>query len=64
MTFKIQVHPLSETILTQEGVHHPDHFSTFLINRERVEVVDFLVGIRSHGMTHRTCVFRELMASQ
>ena len=64
MASEIKVHSAPKTRLPNEGLQHPDDFRAFFIHRNGVEIVDFLVAVRSDGMCHWARVLCELLASE
>mmetsp|Transcript_23018 Transcript_23018/g.39473 ORF Transcript_23018/g.39473 Transcript_23018/m.39473 type:complete len:207 (+) Transcript_23018:2179-2799(+) len=64
MPFKIQVCALPKAISAQNGGHHADHLSSFLIHSHRVEVVHRDVRLRPNGMGHWTRILPELCRPQ
>ncbi|SVK54309.1 Uncharacterised protein [Acinetobacter baumannii] len=63
VAFEIELHPFLEVLFPQQGVHHADHFRTFLIHRQGVKVVHLDDFIRTNGVRHRAGVFGELRAA-
>ena len=61
---EVQVHALAETVAAHQGLVHAHHFGAFFVDRDRVKIIDFDEGIRTHGMRHRTGVFGELRLAQ
>ena len=64
VALEIQLHALGKAFFAHQVVLHTHHFRTFFINGEGVEVVDFYVAVRAHGVGHGAGVFRELCGAQ
>ncbi|MNI33812.1 hypothetical protein D3C81_1108700 [compost metagenome] len=60
MTLEIQLDAFLELLFAQQRVQHADHFGSFLIHRQGVEVVHFDHFVRTNGVRHRAGVFGEL----
>ncbi len=60
MTLEVEAHTRLEGGLTQQGVHHADHFRPFLIDGQGVEVVHLDHHIRTDGVRHGARVFGKL----
>ncbi|MNC59587.1 hypothetical protein D3C75_1094060 [compost metagenome] len=60
VTFEIELHPRLELLFPQQRVQHADHFGSFLIHRQGVEVVHLDHFIRPDRVRHRAGVFGEL----
>ena len=61
---KIQVHAGAEARLAQQGFQHPHHLGALLIDGGGVEVVDFAIGFRPHGVRQRAGILGELLRLQ
>ena len=64
MALEIEVHPLPEAILAEDGGEHPDDLGALVVDGGRVEVVDLLVFRRSDGMLERALILGELVRLQ
>ena len=71
MPFKVKRHAFCKSTLAffiagcaQQSLHHPNDFSTFFVNGDGVEVIDFNIAVRPDGVCHGACIFRELNGSQ
>ena len=64
MALEIQIHTLTETIPTKQGLVHPDHLRALLIDGNGIEVINLLILIRTNWMRHRTRIFWELELTQ
>ena len=62
--FKVEIHALSKIGFTQQRMNHANHFSALVVNRCRVEIVNFLIKRRSNWMRHRASIFRKLVITQ
>ena len=60
MALKIQIHAFSEPGFTQHAIEHADHFGTFVVHRNGVEVVHFHHFLRADGVRHGATVFSKL----
>ncbi len=60
MSGEVQVHAFAESFAPGKRLQHPNDFRAFLVDRERVEVIDLLIGVRANRMRHRTSIFRKL----
>ena len=64
VALEIKIHAAPETVPAKQGLDHPNHLGTLVVDGDGVEVVDLDVGIRSHRMRHRSGVLRELAGAQ
>ena len=64
MAFKVECHAFGKTFSAGERLHHAHHFSTFFINGDGIEVIDFYIAVGSHRMRHGACVFCKLHGAQ
>ena len=71
MTLKVKLHAFCKTLFaffiagcTHQGLHHANHFSTFFVDGDGVEVVDFNVAVRPDRMSHGAGILRELNGAQ
>ena len=60
MPLEIEIHAFPEALFTKQPVIHANHFSTLVIDRGGVEVIDLDVRLGSHRMSHGTGIFRKL----
>ena len=64
VAFKVQVAALAKALGAEQGLQHAHHFRALFINGQGVEVGDFDKALRAHGVSHRACVFGELVRAQ
>lgn len=64
MAAEIKVHAFSETVTAEKGLVHADDLSAFFVDGNGIEVVDFLIGIRTDGMGHGAGILGELQLPQ
>ena len=64
MALKIQIHPFTEIFFPQYGMDHTNNFSSFIINRHGIKIINFHILCRTNRMSHRTRIFRKLMRTQ
>ena len=61
---EIQVRPRPELRRPQDRRRHADELGTLVVDGRRVEVRDFLIAVRAHGMGERPGVLGELTRAQ
>ena len=64
VALEVQAHAGPEPLVAEQGVHHPDDLGALVVDRDGVEVVDFHIGVGTHGVRHRPRVLRELVGAQ
>ena len=64
MAIKVKRHAFGKTFSAGERLHHAHHLGTFFVNGDGIEIVDFYIAVGSHGVCHRTCIFRKLHGTQ
>jgi hypothetical protein len=64
VTLEVEIGATAEPIGAEQGVLHADQLRTFLVHRARVEIVDFLVLVRTHVVRHRPRILGILLAAQ
>ena len=71
MPLEVKRHALGKPLLAffiarcaKQSLHHANDFSTFFVNGNGVEVVDFNIAVRPDGVCHGASIFRELNGSK
>ena len=62
VALEVEIEASPETILAKHRLQHPAEFGALVVDRARVEVVDFNKGRGACGVCERACIFRELGA--
>mmetsp|Transcript_54578 Transcript_54578/g.111376 ORF Transcript_54578/g.111376 Transcript_54578/m.111376 type:complete len:406 (-) Transcript_54578:763-1980(-) len=64
VALKVQVHPLAEPLLAEEGLVHANHLGSLVVHRGSIEVVHGNIALRANRVCHRARVLGELGGAQ